>query len=575
MRTVLFILLFSQLNLKGQMTENTQDELYLQFTQSYDDLDAEKIAHLYTSDAVVLNLYNGAHPNSLNGTNEIRQYFQNFFHSVKSKGQKLILTFKIIDRRSIDEMTYDNGYYRLEFVTPGRPSQSYFGKLSTVLEKVGHQYKFKIDGTTNTDFIEYENARKATIPNRTELLNPTYYDELLGNYVTENNQIIVIGRSQTRLYAYFEHDFTFRGLNKMDANTWTLGESIISKDEVQTLKFRGEQLEFYENGKHIKTAIKKSFYKNEKVTFKNAKGISLGGTIFIPERPNGKGIVLTHGSGPQDRNGYASIIRLLADQLAKEGITVLTYDKQGVGQSEGNYETQNFADLAQDALAGINHLGSNNKLTLSKIGLGGSSQAGWIIAKAIEQSPLVDFALTIGAAGSGLSVEEQNLYNTEVTMKCSNTFTDKQITKALQQQKYFFEYLKDNLKAEKLDKFTRSIAGDTLLREWLFPMSAQVDLTNRNQWFTALEIAFDPLQIWKNFKNPSLMVFSQHDDSTPSDIVKLKVDQLKNKNIETVIIPNAQHIGIETDALCKGEINELNRFHPDFFKILRTWVKGI
>ena len=71
--------------------------------------------------------------------------------------------------------------------------------------------------------------------------------------------------------------------------------------------------------------------------------------------------------------------------FAREGITVLTYDKQGVGQSEGNSDYESFTDLAQDVLAGIDFLKSRNDLSISKIGLAGSSQAGWIIAKAIEK----------------------------------------------------------------------------------------------------------------------------------------------------------------------------------------------
>ena len=220
------------------------------------------------------------------------------------------------------------------------------------------------------------------------------------------------------------------------------------------------------------TATKKQFYKNEKVTYLNAKGIKLGGTLFIPLKPNGKAIVLTHGSGPQDRNGFASIIRLLADIFAREGITVLTYDKQGVGPSEGNSDYESFTDLAQDVLAGIDFLKIRKDLALSKIGLGGSSQAGWIIAKAIEQSNnKVDFALTIGAAGSGISVIEQNIYNTEISMKCNGAYSKRQIDNAITQQRFFFDYLANQSNAKTLDEFTGSIEKDTLIRGWLFPTS--------------------------------------------------------------------------------------------------------
>ncbi len=285
---------------------------------------------------------------------------------------------------------------------------------------------------------------------------------------------------------------------------------------------------------------------------------------------------MTHGSGPQDRNGFASIIRLLADIFAREGITVLTYDKQGVGQSEGNSEYESFADLAQDALAGVDFLRIRKDLALSKIGLGGSSQAGWIIAKAIEKSSdKVDFALTIGAAGSGISVIEQNLYNTEISMKCNGTYSKTQIDNAITQQRYFFDYLANQSKAKTLDDFTSIIEKDTLIRDWLFPTSNLVDVKNRNQRFTALEINFNPMPNWKNYNNPVLMLFSEFDDSTPGSDVKSKVDNLKNKNIQTTFLTNAQHIGLETNSVCKNDFSELTHFHKDFFVKIKKWLRNI
>jgi hypothetical protein len=231
--------------------------------------------------------------------------------------------------------------------------------------------------------------------------------------------------------------------------------------------------------------------------------------------------------------------------------------------------------LAKDALAGIDFLKSNKALSLTKIGLGGSSQAGWIIAKAIEQSNQVDFALTIGAAGSGISVVEQNLYNTEVLMKCTGTFSEKQITNAITQQRYFFDFLANQKNAKYLDEFTKNIEKDTLIQGWLFPTSTQVDLTNRNQWFTALEVNFNPLSIWKNYNKPVLMTLSEFDDSTPTKVVKSNLDNLKNGHIKTIVFNNAQHIGLETDAVCKSEIADLGKFHKDFFASIKKWLASI
>ncbi len=576
MKLSFILLLLSTTFSFGQQTEPNADFLYENFTKAYDELSAEKLADLYTYNAEALNLYDGGSPNSIKGQQEIKKYYTKFFQSVKENNQILSLTFKIIDRNKIGDNILDNGFYQLEIITPNKPSSFSFGKFSTVLEVQNKEWKFKTDATTNTDFIEYENAGNKTIPQRDELLYSSFYDELLGSYLTDDNQIIVIGRSQIKLYAFYEKTNEYRGLNKVNATTWTKGKSIKSNEVVQTFKFKNHKIDIYENEKLIATATKQQFYKNEKVFYNNTKGIKLGGSVFIPEKPNGKGIVLVHGSGPQDRNGYASIIRLLADIFAREGITVLTYDKQGVGESEGNSEYESFTDLANDAVSGIDFLKTRKDLNLSKIGIGGSSQAGWIIAKAIEHNEKkVDFALTIGAAGSGISVIEQNLYNTEISMKCAKIYSKTQIDNAITQQRYFFDYLLNQSNAKKLDEYSRKVSKDTLIRDWLFPTSKQIDLTNKNQWFTALEINFNPLPIWKNYNKPVLMIFGEFDDSTPANIVKSKVDNLTNMNVKTVFIEKGQHIGLETSSLCKNDFTDLSKFHKDFFAEMKLWLKSL
>ena len=576
MKLAVLLLILLTSNCFGQKTEQSPDLLYEKFVKGYDELNAENISKLYMNKAELLNLYDKEKPNSVKGQNEIQKYFQTFFQTYKSVNKKIQITFKITDRQKIDETILDNGYYRIGILTENKPTFYYYGKFCTILEFSENIWKFRTDASNNTDFEEYENAISKTIPEREELLYPPFYDELLGDYVTENNQIIVIGRSQVKLYAYFENTNEYRGLSKVDATTWTVGKSILSNEVLQTFKFKGDKIEIYEKEKLFGTAIRKQFYKNEKVTYLNSKGIKLGGTIFIPVKPNGKAIVLTHGSGQQDRNGYASIIRLCADIFAREGITVLTYDKQGVGQSEGNSDYESFTDLAKDVLAGIDFLKTRKDLALLKIGLGGSSQAGWIIAKAIElSSNKVDFALTIGAAGSGISVIEQNIYNTEISMKCNGTYSKKQIDNAITQQRFFFDYLANQSKAKTLDEFTSSIEKDTLISGWLFPTSKQVDLTNRNQWFTALEVNFNPLPIWKSYNKPVLMMFSEFDDSTPASEVTSKVNNLKNKNISTEFLANSQHIGLETNSVCKNNFSDLTKFHKDFFTKMKTWLKSL
>ncbi|MGE8302563.1 MAG: alpha/beta hydrolase family protein, partial [Sphingobacterium paramultivorum] len=65
------------------------------------------------------------------------------------------------------------------------------------------------------------------------------------------------------------------------------------------------------------------------IVFKS-EGINLAGTMLQPRSAHAA-IVLIHGSGQEKR------MMEFASYLAKNGIAVFTYDKRGVGKSEGTY----------------------------------------------------------------------------------------------------------------------------------------------------------------------------------------------------------------------------------------------
>lgn len=139
-----------------------------------------------------------------------------------------------------------------------------------------------------------------------------------------------------------------------------------------------------------------------------SEGVSLAGTVFLSTNIQAA-VVIVHGSGQEKRMvNFATI-------LANNGIAVLTYDKRGVGESEGvyagpevgtnNVDYSNLNLLSLDASAAVNTLSqllSNDKIP---IGLIGGSQAGWIIPLAAEKNKKVRF-MTI-FSGALITVKEQ------------------------------------------------------------------------------------------------------------------------------------------------------------------------
>jgi dienelactone hydrolase len=158
-------------------------------------------------------------------------------------------------------------------------------------------------------------------------------------------------------------------------------------------------------------------------------GVTLAGRFL---RPAGSArvpaVVLVPGSVPARRDTYD----LWAYFFASRGVGVLSYDKRGVGASNGTYvraaTDANLRDQAADALGGVQWLRARRDVDAKRIGLSGGSQAGWTIALAASQSRAVRFA-TI-QSGAGMSVGRQLAYSA-LTRNGTRDVTQAQIDAAL------------------------------------------------------------------------------------------------------------------------------------------------
>src|SRR5437870_1326520 len=96
-------------------------------------------------------------------------------------------------------------------------------------------------------------------------------------------------------------------------------------------------------------------YQTEDVSFPSGE-LRLSGTLRVPQTPERHAaVVLIHGAGPATRDGGGHL-RDVANYFATRGIGSLTYDKRGVGSSEGDWTLASLDDLASDAIAGVDLL---------------------------------------------------------------------------------------------------------------------------------------------------------------------------------------------------------------------------
>lgn len=416
-------------------------------------------------------------------------------------------------------------------------------------------------------------------------LDPKIYDQYLGTYQTADNESIVISRTERRLYFYEPHTRRVRGLDLLSETTFNAGPSLLvfSPPELQITFVKNKKGEvtkllLKQPGAPDRVAKKAKLYREEKVTFRNGD-TTLAGTLLIPSKKGAHpAAVFLHGSGAQDRNGYLSNLRFAADHLARHGIAALVYDKRGVGESTGSWASATFDDMAQDALAGLKMLQSRKDINPKQIGFWGSSQAGWVMAKATSLSKDIAFIISVSAGGSGYTPARQNSYNLATEMRVAG-FSQAEIDEVLAALHLFYDVVRagEGGDGTKLDAAVRTAQQNEKLKDWLPPLSTEINWKKRDQWFLALDLDFDPAPRWAQYDGPVLGIFGELDTSTPArevvPIFEKALASRKNKDYTIKIFPQAHHILLEAETGSDEELPRLKRYVPGYYETMTDWLR--
>jgi uncharacterized protein len=124
------------------------------------------------------------------------------------------------------------------------------------------------------------------------------------------------------------------------------------------------------------------------------EGAKQAATIYLPVGPGRHpAVVWIHGAGEATRIAFGFPV---FQDLVKGGVAVLTYDKRGVGASEGTCcpgDAGHFNLLSADVEGAIRALRANSNIDPARIGLIGASQAGWIAPRAAADTDAALLAL--------------------------------------------------------------------------------------------------------------------------------------------------------------------------------------
>ena len=264
------------------------------------------------------------------------------------------------------------------------------------------------------------------------------------------------------------------------------------------------------------------------ISFQNQmQNLALAGLLFVPEGdgPFPAAIVI-HGSGTSRRdNGW---YLTLTKHLQNSGIVVLLPDKRGSEESEGNWRTSSFEDLATDTRAAIEYLREQQSVPISRIGVIGMSQGGWIAPLVAEQED--ELAFLVSMVGSVVTPREQLLYEENYNLR----------------QVGFLPGVSNVL----------AYVGSANVR-----YLAQPELYE-------LIVDYDPLPYWRNISIDSLALFGADDTNVPSAESTKRLMTLNNPNVRVKVYEGSGH-ALESprghgNSIIRGDaLEEISNFIRD------------
>jgi alpha-beta hydrolase superfamily lysophospholipase len=139
-------------------------------------------------------------------------------------------------------------------------------------------------------------------------------------------------------------------------------------------------------GKEIKNIEQ---YNSQEISFKDSKeNTKLSGTLVFPKTNYSKIVVITPGSGQNNRNSHY----VIAEELLKNGIAVYRFDDRGVGKSAGKV---NFSvdQIMTDLYYALDHIQNIDSLSNKQIGALGHSLGGIATIDAYQNGLKIDFLI--------------------------------------------------------------------------------------------------------------------------------------------------------------------------------------
>ena len=325
---------------------------------------------------------------------------------------------------------------------------------------------------------------------------------------------------------------------------------------------------------------------SENVTFYNAKDrVTLSGTLALPKQKGTfPAVVLISGNGEHNRDaelGHHKPFKDISDYLTSTGLAVLRYDKRGVGESTGQFETATTYDFAEDVKAALHYLLTRKEIQKDKIGLIGHSEGGLIAPIVASNSPNVSFIVLL--AGPGLP-GDSILLSQQKAIAMAKGMSKEQIESSQNANRDAFDIVQkytnpDTLYLKMAEYIKRISRNDPdkpenmTLDEYV---EAQMNSILR-PWMVNF-LRYDPRESLKRVDCPVLALNGTKDlqvlakENLPA--IKKAVESGGNKKVTVKELPKLNHSFQESKTGLPSEYEEIDEsFSPMAMKEMRDWIQ--
>jgi dienelactone hydrolase len=291
------------------------------------------------------------------------------------------------------------------------------------------------------------------------------------------------------------------------------------------------------------------------ITFKSGEETIEG--ILI--RPNIEdkvpAVVFQQGSGAFAFEGYETEAWgphkfYIEDLLLEQGYAVLYCNKRGLGNSTGNWKSNDFYGRASDAYAAVEYLKSRKDIDAANIGISGHSQGGWIAQIAAAEHK--DIAFVLSLAGPTVGVSAQTNIHDSLTYACRGLSGEKLAKKMVKKRK----------KRRKSANIGKTLPFIASARHW------------------NLIIDYDNDETLKKIKCPTLLLFAEHDQNVPPEQNISHLNEVFQgqppPNFTVKVMHGGQHGFYQvTDPCTDWETASQNSFDAEFQQEIRQWLVSL